>query len=107
MIHSGPVDANGKPTHTEGSAKYDGKEYPMKGSPSVDSVSMTRVDSNTSDFVEKKDGKTVATGHIVVSKDGKTTTETIKAKNAQGQEATVTLVFDKQQPLKSRKERVC
>ena len=30
------VDANGKLTHTEWSGKFDGKDYPVAGSPDVD-----------------------------------------------------------------------
>jgi hypothetical protein len=76
------VDAEGKASHIVYDVKFDGKDY-------------TRIDANTYGYVEKKDGKEVRRGRIVVSKDGKTTTETLKMKDAKGQEFTIILVSDK------------
>lgn len=76
--------------------KFDGKEYPVTGAP-FDVVSAKRVDANTTSFVAKKsDGKYHVTGQNVVSKDGKTLTQSSKGTDSQGKPVTVTAVFDKQ-----------
>ncbi len=55
-------------------AKFDGKEYPVTGDPSSDSVSYQRINANTLKGQTKKAGKVVTDATIVVSKDGKITT---------------------------------
>ena len=55
-------------------AKFDGKDYPVTGDPSSDSVSYQRVNANTLKGQTKKAGKVVNDATIVVSKDGKITT---------------------------------
>src|SRR5262245_51284441 len=41
------VDSEGKPFHYDFTAKYDGKEYPIKGDPTRDSVSYKKIDDYT------------------------------------------------------------
>ena len=55
-------------------AKFDGKDYPVTGDPSSDSVSYQRVNANTLKGTLKKGGKVTTDATVVVSKDGKTTT---------------------------------
>ena len=93
---SDSVDAEGKATHNEFAAKYDGKDYAYLGSPDVDTLAYTKVDANTLDFVTKKGGKEVEKGRAVVSVDGKTRTVTSKGKNAKGQDTSRTSVYVKQ-----------
>jgi hypothetical protein len=92
------VNAEGKPTHIETAFKYDGKDYPYTptGGPSDLTVAVKRIDANTQELTLKQGGKVMQTVREVVSKDGKTQTRTIKGKNAQGQEVSNTIVFDKQ-----------
>jgi hypothetical protein len=90
------VDAAGKPTLLEYSAKYDGKDYPVTGSQDFDTISLKQVDPATSVATLKKGGKLVQTTTRVVSKDGKTLTLTVKGKNAKGQAVNNVMVFDKQ-----------
>jgi hypothetical protein len=90
------VDAAGKPTLMEYTAKYDGKDYPVTGSPDFDTISLKQVDPATSVATLKKGGKLVQTTTRVVSKDGKTLTLTVKGKNAKGQAVNNVMVFDKQ-----------
>ncbi|MBV8730378.1 MAG: hypothetical protein JO336_11285 [Acidobacteriia bacterium] len=78
------------------SAHYDGKDYKTTGSPNFDTISLKRVDANTLEFTVKKDGNVVGTGKNAVSNDGKTTTRTATATNAEGQKIASTAVFDKQ-----------
>ena len=53
------VDADGKPTSSQYTAYYDGKDYPITGSPDSDTISMKRIDRFTSESVQKKGGKVV------------------------------------------------
>jgi hypothetical protein len=55
-------------------AKFDGKDYPVTGDPSSDSVSYQRVTANTLKGTLKKGGKVTTDATVVVSKDGKITT---------------------------------
>lgn len=47
-------------------------------------------------FNVKKDGKTVTTGRIVVSPDGKSRTVTTSGTDSKGKKATSTAVYDKE-----------
>jgi hypothetical protein len=90
------VEADGKSYHAEFAPKYDGKDYAYTGSPSVDTISYTKIDGNTVDWVCKKGGKVVGSGRSVVSKDGKTRTVTAKEKDDKGRDISRTSVFEKQ-----------
>jgi len=90
------VDSNGKSLHVEFDAKYDGKDYPFRGDPDVDTVALTRVDANTFDLLMKKAGKGIVSSREVVSEDGKTWTETEKVKDARGGDIVNVWVYDKQ-----------
>ena len=48
------VDAEGKASHQEFAAKYDGKDYPATGIPDVDTVVLKKMDAYTWDEVLKK-----------------------------------------------------
>ena len=70
------VDANGNPTHSEWTGKFDGREYPVTGDPDTDMRSYRKVDDRTLDFTAKKGGKVTVTGRVVVAADGKSRTVT-------------------------------
>jgi hypothetical protein len=89
------TDGDGKPIHVQYSAKFDGKDYPATGVANADTVSVRRVDANTVESLQKKDGKVVMTITSKVSKDGKTRTSTWRGKNAEGKEVHNVAVFDK------------
>ena len=89
------ISADGKPTATDYTANFDGKDYPATGNPDWDAVSIKRVDSHTIEFTRKKAGKTVQTATSVVSKDGKTRTITANGVNAQGQKISTVGVYEK------------
>src|SRR5579862_8848486 len=61
------TDREGKPSHTEWTGKFDGKDYPLTGDSSADSRSYKQVNDHTLDLVNKKGGKVIATGRVVVS----------------------------------------
>jgi hypothetical protein len=76
-------------------AKFDGKDYPVTGDPSTDSVSYQRVNPNTLKGKTKKDGKVATDATIVVSKDGKITTVNY-TDYSQGKPAKGTALYEKQ-----------
>ena len=87
------ISADGKPMHVECVAPYDGKDYPLKGSPSTNSVAFTRIDRNTVEAVEKKDGKPLFHVRRVIAADGKTMTVTSVGTNAKGLAVHNVMVF--------------
>lgn len=89
------VGADGKPTMTEFTAMFDGKDHPVTGNADYDATMMKRVDSHTIEFTRKKGGKMVQTATSAVSKDGKTRTVTTTGVNAQGQKINNVAVFEK------------
>jgi hypothetical protein len=89
------IDAAGKPTLVQYSAKYDGKDYPVTGSQDFDAISLKRVDAATAQATLKKGGKAIQTSTRVVSKDGKTLTLSTTGKDAKGQAVNNVSVFDK------------
>ena len=95
-LTSDGIDAAGKPTHVEYTAKYDGKDYPITGVPNVDTVALERPDANTIRSTMKKGDLVVMTATSVISKDGKTRTSTFKGKNAEGVDVNNVVVYDKQ-----------
>jgi hypothetical protein len=90
------VGADGKPTHSEFEAKYDGKNYPFKGNPDADRLSYKRIDANTLEATTTLKGKNATAIKVVVSADGKTRTVTQTGTNAQGQALHVTSVYERQ-----------
>jgi hypothetical protein len=90
------VGADGKPTHTEFQAKYDGKDYPFKGNPDADLLSYKRIDANTLEATTTLKGKNKTAVKVVVSADGKTRTVTQTGTNAQGRALNVSSVYEKQ-----------
>jgi hypothetical protein len=89
------TDSDGKPIHVQYSAKFDGKDYPATGIANADTVSVKRIDANTVETTQKKDGKVVMTVTTKVSADGKSRTSTWRGKNAEGKDVHNVVVFDK------------
>ena len=96
------MNAKGEETHAEYTAKLDGKDYPWKGTvggkPSTeqDAVSWKKIDEWTYENTAKLKGKVLTVSHVVISKDGKTRTNTITGTNAQGQTVNSVVKYDKQ-----------
>ena len=78
------VNAEGKPTHSEWSGKFDGKDNPVKGDPNRDTAALKKIDDYTTEIISKKEGKGTSTNRTVYSRDGKTRTQTVQGTNAQG-----------------------
>jgi hypothetical protein len=78
-------------------ARYDGKEVPITGNLSYDTIAIKQANANTlTDARKKAGGKYQGTGRLVISNDGKTMTTTTKGIDAAGKAFTSTYVFDKQ-----------
>lgn len=90
------VSAAGTESRTESTAADDGKDYPMKGSATVDAVAVTRVDARTVDRKDKKGGAVVATLRVKVSPDGRTLTVSQKGIDSQGRPYNNTLLYARQ-----------
>ena len=90
------TDAEGKPTGWQVTAKYDGKDYPVTGSPAFDTYTLKRVNATTAQSTHKKGGKVVFNNKRVLSKDGKVMTVTQTGTNPQGKPVKNVLVFDRQ-----------
>jgi hypothetical protein len=88
------MDAKGNRISQEWSAKYDGKDYPVTGSPMFDSVALKR-EKDTVVATRKKNGKPVSTATRVISEDGKEMRVTVKGTNEKGEPFTSVMVFDK------------
>ena len=90
------VRGDDTPIHVEYTAQYDGKDYPISGSPTADTVSLKRLDANTTERIDKKGGKVTQTVTRKRSSDGKTATVTYKGTDAKGQPFNNVAVFEKQ-----------
>jgi hypothetical protein len=95
-LTSDGIDATGKPTHVEYTAKFDGKDYAITGIPNADTIALERLDASTIRSTTKKGDQVVMTVTSVISKDGKTRTATFKGKNAEGLDVNNVVVYDKQ-----------
>jgi hypothetical protein len=95
-VVSDRVEPDGKTTHFEWTAKFDGKDYPVTGDPGRDAVSVKKVDDYTLEITNKKAGKTLSVLRAVYAKDGKTRTETTMGVNVQGQKINNVTAWDRQ-----------
>jgi hypothetical protein len=88
------ANADGTTTRWDVTVRFDGRDVPLSGDPSRDTVAMTRVDRNTVDVVNKKAGAVVSRMRIAVAADGRSRTNTVM--DASGQKTTAVLHFDRQ-----------
>ena len=95
-IKADGIDANGKPSHTEWSGKFDGKDYPVTGDPNSDARFYTKVNERTLTTTNKKNGKVTVTGRIIVSLDGRRRTVILNGTTAKGKTFKNVAVYDKQ-----------
>jgi len=88
-------DKGGKPTHGVWVGKWDGKAYKATGNLAWDSAAYKVVNDYTNDITTWKNGKVAWTGHITVSRDGKSRTVTVNGTDATGKKFTSKSVYDK------------
>jgi hypothetical protein len=91
------VDKDGKPIHWVWLGKFDGKRYPIKGSPSFDALNYKPVNDRTNNTTATKAGKVVVRGVLTVAKDGQSRIVRLTGTDANGQKFTDTTYYDKQQ----------
>lgn len=90
------VTSDGSRVSAGSSFKYDGKDYPLTGSPDYDALAVTKVNGTTAKFTLKKTGKIVSSGTRVLSARGTVLTLTTEATGADGKRYTSVMVFEKQ-----------
>jgi hypothetical protein len=95
-IKADGIDGNGKPSRTEWSGKFDGKDYPVTGDPNSDARSYTKVNERTLTTTNKKNGKVTVKGRIIVSLDGRRRTLILNGTTAKGKPFKNVAVYDKQ-----------
>jgi hypothetical protein len=95
-VVSDRLETDGKTVHFEWTAKFDGKDYPVKGDPARDTVSVKKVDDYNLEITNKKAGKVTTTIKAAYAKDGKTRVETVTGTNTQGQAVNNVTAWDKQ-----------
>ena len=88
------IDAKGNEIVHQFSAMRDGKDYPFEGWAIADTVSLTPVDTFTMTVTQKKAGEVVVSGTNVISKDGKTMTNSLIFTTPTGQQVDNRMVFD-------------
>lgn len=80
-------------------ATFDGRPYPnflrSSGAAPYSVIAHTRVDDYTIEIVNEKDGRVLQKGSYVISRDGRTLTQTLTAVDANGHDTTNVAVFDK------------
>lgn len=90
------TNADGSAAHNEWTGMFDGKDYPLTGDPTADMRSYKQINDHTLEIANKKEGKVVTSGKIVVSADGKSRTVTTTGKDAKGNKMKNVAVYDKQ-----------
>jgi hypothetical protein len=76
--------------------KQDGREYPVTGA-QFDTVASKRIDANTTSTEAKNSGtKFDLTSRFVISKDGKTLTQTSRGTDSKGKPISMKYVFERQ-----------
>ena len=90
------TDKDGNPVHMEWTGKFDGKDYPVTGSPAIDTRSYKKDGDRGLTITNKKDGKVITTAHSVISADGKTRTVHVTQIDSTGKKHTGTAVYDKE-----------
>lgn len=90
------VAADGSAISQQSTFNYDGKDYPISGSPDYDTLSLKRVNGSTVKSELKLKGAVVGTTVRSISGHGKVMTLTTKAKSAKGGDIEWVMVFDKQ-----------
>ena len=96
VLKSTGVDADGKPINRENRYKRDGKEYPFDGPNGRGKISVKKIDDYNTEAVTKLDAGGSVTSRTVISKDGKTRTQTATGVNAKGEKVNTVVVFDRQ-----------
>jgi hypothetical protein len=90
------VAADGTTTTGQATYRYDGKDYPVTGSPNYDTLAVKKINGTTALSTLKLGGKVVGHTTRSVSEHGKVLTLKSKGKTAKGSKFEDTAVYDKQ-----------
>jgi hypothetical protein len=90
------VAADGSPMSGQSTFKYDGKAYPITGSPDYDALSLKRVNGSTVRSTMLRAGKPVGVTTRTISDHGKVMTLSTKVTGIDGKTHENVTVFDKQ-----------
>lgn len=91
------IGPDGKPTLVHYAARYDGKDYPIKGSAGGDQISLKRLDAFTTESTEKRNGRPVIVATRTVSADSRTLTVFTRGVRPDGHAMSHHLVFEKKE----------
>ncbi|OLE44457.1 MAG: hypothetical protein AUI36_23280 [Cyanobacteria bacterium 13_1_40CM_2_61_4] len=89
------IDAEGKRQSYQYTAYFDGKDYPVIGSPVNDTVALRRIDPYTIEFISKKDGRVVRAAKAVLL-SGALSYRYIAKGKLKGQPFEIIAVYEKQ-----------
>ncbi len=95
-VTSNAVAQDGKPVHFEFTANFDGKYYPVTGNGNRDEMTLKRIDAYTVETTNRNQGKETTRSRWVISKNGKTFTNTIEGVFPDGRTVHNVHVYDKQ-----------
>jgi hypothetical protein len=94
------VNAEGQTTHSEWVVKFDGTDVAVQAvappTKTVTTNAFRRLDDRSFEAIAKRDGKRTVTSRVVISRDGKTMTQTTTGTNAQAQTVNNTTIWEKQ-----------
>lgn len=90
------VGPDGQRSIAQYTARYDGKDYPISGSPGADTISLRRVDSRTTERVNKRNGKVVSVETRRVAADGDSYVTNVTGKTAKGEAIDHMMWFNRQ-----------
>lgn len=90
------VAADGSAVSGSSTFKYDGKDYPITGTPDYDTLSLKRVNATTVKSVQKKDGKVIGWTTRTVTLHGKVLTLSSHGADAKGVKFKSVAVYDRQ-----------
>ena len=90
------VDADGQKINMSATVPWDGMEHKVDGPMGPAMVAVKIINDRTHNVTAKVNGKVVAAGRAVVSKDGKTMTSSFKGEDPKGRKFDNVEVYDKQ-----------
>jgi hypothetical protein len=98
LVNGTGIDAAGKPMAVKYTFPKKGGvcTYTEGGPPSGTSETIKKIDDYTLDSTATRDGKVIEAVHVVVTKDGKTVTATVKGTDPQGNPVDRVEVYDRQ-----------
>ena len=88
--------AKGDKQHIEIEGAWDGKDYPGRGNPEVDTYSFKKTGERSYEIVQKKGGQVMYTAKTTVAADGKTRTVEQTGKNAKGEAVHNSMFWERQ-----------